>query len=204
MPPETTLRIRQQAPVSGQYPIRLTLQRPGRPDLEAEAVLEFALTAQEQADLRWYLEDYLQRAPTVEPVQVEQIEQMMQARGEELYSKVLAGRQGKGGGGVGQTRLVKVERKADGTDAGAVALKRQRHANRIAGLHGQAGGEGQGGGGLKVGHRPSGLRVATAEDEQAEQAGDEQGMKERRGVTHEVSSFCKCGHPRESGGRRKL
>jgi len=91
MPPETTLRIRQQAPVSGQYPIRLTLQRPGRPDLEAEAVLEFALTAQEQADLRWYLEDYLQRAPTVEPVQVEQIEQMMQARGEELYSKVLAG-----------------------------------------------------------------------------------------------------------------
>jgi tetratricopeptide (TPR) repeat protein len=86
----TTLRIRQQDPVNGRYPILLTLQRPGQADLEGEATIDFALTDQEQADLRWYLEDYLQRADTVEPLLVEQIEGMMQARGEELYRKVLA------------------------------------------------------------------------------------------------------------------
>ena len=62
MPGNTTLHIRQNDPDDGKYPVRLTLKRPPKPDLEAEAVIEFALTAQEQEELRWYLEDYLQRA----------------------------------------------------------------------------------------------------------------------------------------------
>ena len=57
----TTLHIRQDAPQDGHYPIRLTLKHPGPPDLEAEAKIQFALTPQEQEDLRRYMEDYLQR-----------------------------------------------------------------------------------------------------------------------------------------------
>jgi tetratricopeptide (TPR) repeat protein len=84
-----TLCIRQ-SPANGEhYPIRLTLKRPGQPDIEAEARVAFALSAQEQADLRWYMEDYLHVADTVETIQVEQIEAMLQARGEELYQQVL-------------------------------------------------------------------------------------------------------------------
>lgn len=82
----TTLHIRQDAPKDGRYPIRLTLKRHGQPDLEAEANIEFALTAQEQEDIRWYLEDYLQRADVAEAVTVEQIEERMRARGDELYA----------------------------------------------------------------------------------------------------------------------
>ncbi|HEX8491812.1 MAG TPA: CHAT domain-containing protein [Pyrinomonadaceae bacterium] len=86
----TTLHIRQDAPIDNHYPVRLTLQRQGEPPLEAEANIEFALTEQEQEDIRWYLEDYLQRADIAEVVTVEQVEERMKARGEELYTKVLA------------------------------------------------------------------------------------------------------------------
>lgn len=67
----TILHIRQDAPRDGKYPIRLTLRREGQPDLEAEASIEFALTGQEQEDIRWYLEDYLERAEAVEDVAIE-------------------------------------------------------------------------------------------------------------------------------------
>lgn len=89
MPERPTLHIRQDTPVEGKYPIRLTLRRPGKPDLNAEARIEFALTDQEQGDLRWYLEDYIQQAESVEKILVEQIEDLMKKRGEELYTKVL-------------------------------------------------------------------------------------------------------------------
>ncbi len=85
-----TLQIRQDARQNGRYTIRLSLRRGGKPDQSAEANIEFALTEQEQEDLRWYLEDYLQRAATVEPVTVQQVESMLKTRGEELYQKVLA------------------------------------------------------------------------------------------------------------------
>ncbi len=58
----TTLHIRQRPLHEGKYPITLTLKRSGQADLEAEAEIEFALTPQEQNDLRWYMEDYLTRA----------------------------------------------------------------------------------------------------------------------------------------------
>src|SRR5437868_5333853 len=86
----TTLHIRQDTPKDGHYPIRLTLYRQGRIEREAEATIAFALTEQEQEDIRWYLEDYLQRADTTEAVTIAQIEERMKTRGEELYTKVLA------------------------------------------------------------------------------------------------------------------
>jgi tetratricopeptide (TPR) repeat protein len=89
-----TLHIRQDAPKDGRYPIRLTLKRQGQPDLEAEANIEFALTDQEQEDIRWYLEEYLLNANVTEAVTVEQVEELMRARGEELYTKVLGGSSG--------------------------------------------------------------------------------------------------------------
>jgi tetratricopeptide (TPR) repeat protein len=85
----TTLHIRQDALRDGKYPIWLTLERLGQARLEAEAEIEFALTPQEQEDLRWYMEDYLQRPAATEAVQIEQIEACMKQRGEELYNKVL-------------------------------------------------------------------------------------------------------------------
>ena len=60
-----TLHIRQDSPRDGHYPIRLTLMIPGQANQEAEAAISFALTEQEQEDIRWYLEDYLQHADVV-------------------------------------------------------------------------------------------------------------------------------------------
>ncbi len=90
----TKLKIRQQA-LSGKYKfqIRLTLSRQDQADLEGEAEIEFTLTESEQNDLRWYLEDDLQRPEAVEAIQVEQVEAMMKARGEELYNIILDGNQ---------------------------------------------------------------------------------------------------------------
>ncbi|HSN77834.1 MAG TPA: CHAT domain-containing protein [Anaerolineae bacterium] len=90
MSPQPTLHIRQSPVGKGKHAIRLTLRRPGQPDLEGEATIKFSLTEQEQEDLRWYMEDYLQRAEAVEPVTVEQVEALLRARGEELYRLVLA------------------------------------------------------------------------------------------------------------------
>jgi tetratricopeptide (TPR) repeat protein len=85
-----TLHIRQRSLHEGKYPTTLTLKRPRQADIEAEANIEFALTPPEQKELRWYIEDYLTRTESVEDVQVEQIEEWMKRRGEELYTKVLA------------------------------------------------------------------------------------------------------------------
>lgn len=85
------LHIRQDAPKDGVYPIRLTLKRPESPDLEAEAAIAFALSPQEQEDIRWYMEDYLQRAEATQEITVRQIEDMMKRRGVELFEKMLEG-----------------------------------------------------------------------------------------------------------------
>jgi tetratricopeptide (TPR) repeat protein len=83
------LRIRQRDRVEGFHPIGLRLTRPDAPDLEAETRTDFALTPQEQEDLRWYLEDWLQVAAHTAPVHAEQIEALMRAKGEALYDQVL-------------------------------------------------------------------------------------------------------------------
>ena len=80
MPEEPTLHIEQESRDNGKYTIKLTLERAKQGKLTAKATIEFALTPQEQEDLRWYLEDYLQKANIVEKVQVEQIENLMKQR----------------------------------------------------------------------------------------------------------------------------
>ena len=91
MPDSPTLHIRQDEPVDGTYPIRLTLTRPDGMPLEAQAKIQFALTPDEQEELRWYLEDYLQRAESVTAEHVRQIEGWMRDRGVELYERILEG-----------------------------------------------------------------------------------------------------------------
>ena len=73
MSPNPTLHIRQQPEKDGKHLIRLILRRSGQPDIEAEANIEFALSPQEQEDIRWYMEDYLQRARVAAPEHVTQI-----------------------------------------------------------------------------------------------------------------------------------
>jgi tetratricopeptide (TPR) repeat protein len=88
--PQPVLHIRQTPAGEGRHSVRLTLRRPDQPDLEGEATIAFSLSDQEQGDLRWYMEDYLQHADQVAAVAVEQVEALMQARGVELYRLVLA------------------------------------------------------------------------------------------------------------------
>ena len=91
---QTVLHIDQEGGKGGKHAIKLTLERLDQPKLTASAEIEFALTPEEQEDLRWYMEDYLARAEAVEEVEVQQIEQWMKRRGEELYTKVLAANMG--------------------------------------------------------------------------------------------------------------
>jgi hypothetical protein len=58
--PLPTLQIRQEAAGKTKHRIRLTLKRPRQADIEAEATIAFAMPAQEQEDLRWYMEDCLE------------------------------------------------------------------------------------------------------------------------------------------------
>ena len=95
MSTQTILQIRQTpARKKGQQQIRLTLRRPGQPDLEGEATIKFSLSDQEQEDLCWYMEDYLSRALFTEAVTITQIEAWMRRRGEELYQLVLTANHG--------------------------------------------------------------------------------------------------------------
>lgn len=103
------LRIRQRDRVEGFYPIGLRLTRPGEPELEAETRTDFALTPQEQEELRWYLKNNLAVAPLVAPGQVEQIERTLRAKGEGLYDQVLDANPG--------TRAVEIQESVAGAAA---------------------------------------------------------------------------------------
>ena len=92
--PQTTLHIEEEVRTGGKHAIQLALERPNQPKLTAKAEIKFALTLQEQEELRGYMEDYLMRAESVEEVEIVQIEEWMKRRGEELYSKVLAANMG--------------------------------------------------------------------------------------------------------------
>jgi len=91
--PAAILHIRQKNLAPNRHQITLRLRLADQPDLEAEATVDFGLSAQEQEELRWYMEDYLQHADTTPAVQIEQVETLMQQRGVELYDKVLAANQ---------------------------------------------------------------------------------------------------------------
>lgn len=93
-PKDLALHIEQRTHASGKHTIQLALERPGQPRMTARADIEFALTPQEHAELKWYLEEYLQRAESVTAEHVQQIERWMTERGEELYRKVLRANDG--------------------------------------------------------------------------------------------------------------
>jgi hypothetical protein len=112
------LRIGQRDRIEGFYPIGLRLSRPGVPDLEAETRTHFALTPQAQEDLRWYLEDYLEFAPLVAQVQVEQIERTLRAKGEARYDQVLDANPG--------TRAVEIQESVAGAAAVPLELRQIR------------------------------------------------------------------------------
>ncbi len=88
---DITLHIEQRTQDSEQHSISLELRRPGESPLKTTAQIEFALTPDEHRELKWYLEDYLQRAESVTAEHVEQIESMMRERGVELFEKILEG-----------------------------------------------------------------------------------------------------------------
>lgn len=83
-----TLRIEQGPPHDGKYFITLRHLDDGVQKRTAAATIDFALSDQEQKQLRWYLEDYLPKAAITAPVVVEQITAMIRQRGIELYQKV--------------------------------------------------------------------------------------------------------------------
>jgi hypothetical protein len=89
MSQQIILHIAQEAIAGGQNAIRLTLERPNQPNLTAKAEIQFALTPQEQEDLRRYMEDYLHRPGSFTETEVSQVEAGIKQRGEELYNKVL-------------------------------------------------------------------------------------------------------------------
>lgn len=84
----STFRIEQNSSQNGKHLVRLVLLSPGKADRRAEATIEFALSPQEQEELRWYLEDYLKFAHVTVQTMVDQIITMMRRRGIELYQKV--------------------------------------------------------------------------------------------------------------------
>ncbi|MFT5470278.1 MAG: tetratricopeptide (TPR) repeat protein [Verrucomicrobiales bacterium] len=62
----------------------------GEAELDGSAEIDFTLTESEREELRWYLEDYLTQADTIEKIVPEQVESLMESKGVELYTKVLA------------------------------------------------------------------------------------------------------------------
>jgi hypothetical protein len=80
-----TLRLKY-VPVSpGQHQVEVTLEKDGQPVLKAVSPLSFALSSQDQEDMRWYLEDYLQYPLDPTPTVAERIERRMAEIGKELF-----------------------------------------------------------------------------------------------------------------------
>ena len=89
-----TLRISQQ-PGSGanKHQISVTAENlPGVQNLSFSREIEFALSPQEAERIRWYLEDYLQFDEDPAPQIAARVETLMAERGEDLFSKIFAGR----------------------------------------------------------------------------------------------------------------
>ncbi len=85
------LRLSQNAEGDGVYRVEIALEREGEPRQTATARFSFELTAQDEADLRWYLEDYLQWPHHPAPVIAERVEQRMEQLGTELFRAIFQG-----------------------------------------------------------------------------------------------------------------
>jgi hypothetical protein len=83
------LRLRQFAEPDNRYRVTVELEREGSPRRRAESRFELQLTAQDQEDIRWYLEDFLQYPMDPAPAIAARIERRMVEIGVDLFTKVL-------------------------------------------------------------------------------------------------------------------
>ncbi|MBC8449047.1 MAG: CHAT domain-containing protein [Chloroflexi bacterium] len=83
-----TLRLTQTTEDQNQYRVQVELEGEGLPRQTATVPVEFALTAQEQEDLRWYLEDFLECPHDPAPKIAARIEGRMAEIGVELFRAV--------------------------------------------------------------------------------------------------------------------
>lgn len=82
------LRLTQNAESENQYRVEVAFEGDGLPRQIATARFEFKLTAQDQEDLRWYLEDFLQYPLDPAPKIAARIEQRMVEIGTTLFKDI--------------------------------------------------------------------------------------------------------------------
>jgi len=83
-----TLRLSHVAEGSNQHRVEVVLEGNGLPRQAADSRFPFVLSAQDQEDLRWYLEDYLQYPLDPAPNIARRIEGRMAEVGRELFSRI--------------------------------------------------------------------------------------------------------------------
>ena len=82
-----TLRITQSTKSTGNYHVEIVLEGAGPIRQTATASFAFEMTAQDQEDLRWYLEDYLQFPHDPAPKIAARVEERMVNIGADLFGK---------------------------------------------------------------------------------------------------------------------
>lgn len=82
------LRLTQHAEGDDNYHVELALERDGSARQTADARFAFELTGQDEADLRWYLEDYLQWPQEPAPTIAARVEARMKELGSELFRAI--------------------------------------------------------------------------------------------------------------------
>jgi len=82
------LNIKQLTVGKNRYQVELSLQEEGLAPMAVTAEFKFQLTEQDQKDLRWYLEDYLEFPFEPNPKIAARVEQRMTAIGTELFKAV--------------------------------------------------------------------------------------------------------------------
>jgi len=83
-----TLRLTQSTEAQDKYRVEVALEGDGLPRQIATTRFEFKLTAQDQENLRWYLEDFLQYPLDPAPTITARIEKRMEEIGTELFKNV--------------------------------------------------------------------------------------------------------------------
>ena len=88
-----TLRLRQTFVEPGVHRVDMHLEG-GRSSMQAAATVRFSLSDQDEEDLRWYLEDYLNNAVDPGPAVASRIETRMKAWGRDLFEQIFSGEDG--------------------------------------------------------------------------------------------------------------
>ena len=83
-----TLRITQRTESEGNYHVEIALEGDGLPRQAATASFAFEMTAQDEKELRWYLEDYLQYPHDPAPKVAARVEQRTANLGKKLFTEV--------------------------------------------------------------------------------------------------------------------